>query len=313
MNSRRLEITCGEAPYLVSRYDVETGEAIPIWERVGMLDRKLRVVGENTQTEADWLEWAFRAFWATYGYEFQGDNVLIARVNLLMTFEEYLQDRWKRKPTKAEYEKIANIIVWNIWQMDGLTGTIPYGTPEEAFQQIDWFGLLDIGSNEERNKQPPCQIRNWTGGGSVEFLSLPVRGKKAMKFDFIIGNPPYQDETIGENKTFAPPIYHLFLDESYKIGDHVELIHPARFLFNAGSTPKEWNRKMLDDLHLKVLYYEPNSSKIFSNTDIKGGVAITYWPGSPLCGYRPADRVGERSLPGVSGEYWNRCPIPYRQ
>lgn len=97
-----------------------------------------------------------------------------------------------------------------------------------------------------------------------------------MKFDFIIGNPPYQDETLGDNATYAPPIYHLFLEESYKIADKVELIHPARFLFNAGSTPKEWNKKMLSDEHLKVLYYEQDSSKVFSNTDIKGGVAITY-------------------------------------
>ena len=95
-------------------------------ERAGLLDRKLRVVGENTQTEEEWLEWTMRAFWATYGYEFQGDNVLIARVNLLMTFEEYLQERWKRKPTRAEYEKIANIITWNIWQMDGLKYVVPY-------------------------------------------------------------------------------------------------------------------------------------------------------------------------------------------
>ena len=276
VNSRRLEITCGEAPYLVSRYDVETGEAIPIRERVGLLDRKLRVVGENTHTETEWLEWAFRAFWSTYGYEFQGDNVLIARVNLLMTFEEYLQDRWNRKPTRAEYEKAANIIAWNIWQMDGLTGTIPYGTPEEAFHQINWFEMLGGDQSEKKENQPRCLVHNWTGGGSVEFLSLPVRGKKAMKFDFIIGNPPYQDETIGENRTFAPPVYHLFLDEAYKVSDHVEMIHPARFLFNAGSTPKEWNRKMLDDSHLKVLYYEPNSAKIFPSTDIKGGVAITY-------------------------------------
>ena len=276
VDSRRLEITCGEAPYLVSRYDVETGEAIPIRERVGLLDRKLRVVGEKTRTEEEWLEWAARAFWATYGYEFQGDNVLIARVNLLMTFEEYLQERWKRKPTRGEYEKIANIITWNIWQMDGLTGSVPYGTPEEQFQQMDLFGMFEESSNEDKKKRPPCLVHNWTGGGSVEFLSLPVKGKKAMKFDFIIGNPPYQDETIGENKTFAPPIYHLFLDGTYKISEHVELIHPARFLFNAGSTPKEWNKKMLDDPHLKVLYYEPNSSKVFVNTDIKGGIAITY-------------------------------------
>ncbi len=97
-----------------------------------------------------------------------------------------------------------------------------------------------------------------------------------MKFDFIIGNPPYQDETLGDNKTFAPPIYHLFMDEAFKVADHVLLIHPARFLFNAGSTPKEWNRKMLNDKHLKVLDYNPKSSDVFSNTDIKGGVAITY-------------------------------------
>lgn len=97
-----------------------------------------------------------------------------------------------------------------------------------------------------------------------------------MKFDFIIGNPPYQDETLGDNKGFAPPIYNKFLENAYEIADAVEMIHPARFLFNAGSTPKEWNRRMLSDEHLKVLYYEQDSSKVFANTDIKGGVAITY-------------------------------------
>lgn len=97
-----------------------------------------------------------------------------------------------------------------------------------------------------------------------------------MKFDFVIGNPPYQDETLGENKGYAPPIYHLFLDGAYKVADKVELIHPARFLFNAGSTPKAWNQKMLSDPHLKVLHYEQDASGIFANTEIKGGVAITY-------------------------------------
>ena len=97
-----------------------------------------------------------------------------------------------------------------------------------------------------------------------------------MKFDFVIGNPPYQDESVGEQKQFAPPIYNLFMDESYKIANAVELIHPARFLFNAGGTPKEWNQKMLNDPHFKVFFHEQDSSKVFSNTDIKGGVAITY-------------------------------------
>lgn len=97
-----------------------------------------------------------------------------------------------------------------------------------------------------------------------------------MKFDFAIGNPPYQDNTIGDNDGFAPPVYDKFLDAACDIASKVELIHPARFLFNAGSTPKAWNEKMLNDSHFKVLDYESDCTKIFSNTDIKGGVAITY-------------------------------------
>ena len=94
-----------------------------------------------------------------------------------------------------------------------------------------------------------------------------------MKFDFVIGNPPYQEENINNNR--QAPIYHIFMDEAYKIATVTELITPARFLFEAGQTPKAWNKKMLSDPHLKVVMYEPDSSVVFSNTDIKGGVAIT--------------------------------------
>ncbi|MCO4648919.1 Type II restriction endonuclease [Streptococcus infantarius subsp. infantarius] len=97
-----------------------------------------------------------------------------------------------------------------------------------------------------------------------------------VKFDVVIGNPPYQEETTGENSTFAPPIYHKFMELAYQLSDKVILITPARFLFNAGSTPKAWNKKMLEDKYLKVIYFEQNSSNIFPNTDIKGGVAVTY-------------------------------------
>lgn len=97
-----------------------------------------------------------------------------------------------------------------------------------------------------------------------------------MKFDYVIGNPPYQDETLGDNKGFAPPVYNKFLDASYEIADKVEMIHPARFLFNAGSTPKAWNEKMLSDPHFKVLHYESDASVMFTNTEIKGGVVISY-------------------------------------
>lgn len=93
IDSRRLEITCGEAPYLVSRYDTSTGDYIDPVNRIGILDRKLRVVNENTANEEDWFKWTLRAFQSVYGYEYQGDNLLLARGNLLLTFVEYCQDR----------------------------------------------------------------------------------------------------------------------------------------------------------------------------------------------------------------------------
>lgn len=94
-----------------------------------------------------------------------------------------------------------------------------------------------------------------------------------MKFDVVVGNPPYQES---RENTLDYAIYNYFYDLAEKIGSEYILISPARFLFNAGSTDKKWNKKMLKDKHLKVAYYEQNSTKIFSNTDIKGGIAIIY-------------------------------------
>lgn len=102
-----------------------------------------------------------------------------------------------------------------------------------------------------------------------------------MKFDFCIGNPPYQES---QEDTSDRPVYNYFMDAAYGVADKVELITPARFLFNAGKTPKSWNQKILGDEHIKVAYYEQDSSKVFSNTDIKGGVAITYRDVNKHCG-----------------------------
>lgn len=275
IKARRLEITCGEAPFLVQRYDVASGEMIPLADRQGLLDRKLRLVKLFTDNEQDWFTWTCRAFQATYGYEFQGDNLLIARLNLLMTLEDVLKDRWGRQPTGQEYRKIINIIAWNIWQMDGLTGGLPFAQDKNKDRQMDLFSFLEAASPSPATPPASCRIYNWSADYSLNYQDL-TQGGKTMKFDFIIGNPPYQEETIGENKGFAPPIYHKFMDEAYKVSSRVELIHPARFLFNAGSTPKAWNEKMLNDEHFKIIHYEQDSSQIFPSTDIKGGIAISY-------------------------------------
>lgn len=281
VDSRRLEITCGEAPYLVSRYDMATGEIIPIKDRIGILDRKLRIVNENAATEEEWLKWTLRAFQAVYGYEYQGDNLLVARINLLLTYIDYIQERWDRKPTKKELEEVAKVISWNLWQMDGLKGSIPLGALYEEYHQLtifDIFGMEESSGEDEPEEYIPCRVYDWRGQNkSIEFNAFRERRNGSMKFDFIIGNPPYQDEVEdSENKTFMPPIYNQFMDATYEIADKVELIHPARFLFNAGQTPKAWNQKMLNDPHFKILYHEADASKVFPNTYINGGIAVSY-------------------------------------
>ena len=279
-----LEITCGEAPFLASRYDTVTGKWIDVNSRVGLLDRKLRVINENVSDEDDWIKYAFEAYQSTYGFEWQGDSLLIARENLLFTFIDYYADKFDKFPAKDILLSLANVIAWNIFQMDGLKFVVPYSCEPKIGEQLSLF-------DEEQSSRESCLgclsgdnskhigiysiIKNWRAKTTCRFYDLS--GGNKMKFDFIIGNPPYQgDVEESENKTFMPSVYNLFMDMAYELSDRVELVHPARFLFNAGQTPKTWNQKMLSDPNLKILYFEPDSSKIFPNTDIKGGVVISY-------------------------------------
>ena len=175
VDSRRLEITCGEAPYLVSRYDASTGDYIKLHNRIGILDRKMRVVNENTENKDEWWKWTTRAFQSVYGYEYQGDSLLLARVNILLSFVEYYFERWKNEPKEKEILSIANIIAWNIWQMDGLKNTVPFGKPYEEFRQITMF---DLCKEQEQEKQEavPCRIYDWRAGKSILFMSLKKEG-----------------------------------------------------------------------------------------------------------------------------------------
>jgi len=179
--SPRLEITCGEAPYLVSRYDTTTGKFIPIQQRIGMLDRKLRVVNENTQTPKEWLEMAEVAYKNIYGYEWQGDSLLLARENLLVTFIEYYQDKFGEKPSIESIQNIAHIVSWNLWQMDGLKFVIPKSCGDKEVVTEDLFGNKEVkiqpcmGCKKDDYFQHNgiyCKIMDWYQGKPIEFVSL---------------------------------------------------------------------------------------------------------------------------------------------
>lgn len=272
VESRRLEITCGEAPYLVNRYDAAKGAPIPVNERIGILDRKLQQITENTRRRCDWLNWTRKAVQATFGYEFQGDNLLIARINVLRSVEDHLVAAGYKKLATKELAELAEIVSWNLWQMDGLTGCVPFGKIKAEKPMTLFPGLFD-DELEEDDGRGEAVIKDWNNKDAIEYGRIKREGKK-MKFDYVIGNPPYQEESRGANESDTP-LYHYFYDSCAELAPYVELITPARFLFNAGGTPKSWNEKMLKSEHFKVLDYNPASKTIFPNTDIKGGVAIS--------------------------------------
>ena len=177
----RLEMACGEAPYLVSRYDATTGAPIAIGDRIGLLDRKLWIIHHNTPNISDempksqqkavkkkWRRQVYRAYQSVYGYEYQGDNLLLAREALFASYIEYYQAKWhtEKLPSRGSMQRIAEIISWNIWQMDGLTYGIPGKKPIEQLSE----GLFPI---EVQPDQRFCRIREWKG---IE----PLKGREII-------------------------------------------------------------------------------------------------------------------------------------
>lgn len=188
---RRLEISCGEAPYLVSRYDTTTGTIIPIEDRIGLLDRKLRIISENVDSDDEhtWIYWTIRAYQSIYGYEYQGDNLLLARENLLVSFIEYFYNRFGKNPRIEDIKKVANIISWNVFQMDATRYVTPDDSIEQRkndlsnlsdqdmesfnfdkkYQQLSFFSDLEFDDDNEKRY---CIVKNWRANKVIEFRKL---------------------------------------------------------------------------------------------------------------------------------------------
>lgn len=183
----RLEVCCGEAPYLVSRYDTVSGKAIESKNRIGLLDRKFRVINENVTSDEEWLDYALKAIKSVYGYEFQGDNLLIARENVLLDFVDYYFERFGKLPGEDLLIEVATIISWNLWQMDGLKYVVPFSCHNEVEKvvQLTLFGepeepKSDIcpgckANDSKKHNGKRCYIMDWEKNKKIKFVSLMWR------------------------------------------------------------------------------------------------------------------------------------------
>jgi len=184
----KLEITCGEAPYIVSRYDPvsDSQELLPLKKRVGFLDRKMSVISKYCDTLEDWIKWSIIAFQSSYGYEWQGDSLLIARENLLYTFIDYYEYKFKKSPSLKLQKEIAEIIVWNIFQMDGLKYVIPMSCKNEniivkgeetLFEKKEDYSIEKLCSGCEKKTAKNhngvyVKIMDWASGLTIRFVDM---------------------------------------------------------------------------------------------------------------------------------------------
>lgn len=175
-----LEITCGEAPYMATRYDMGTGEIIPLAERVGFIDRKLSRINAEVTDKAEWQRLVELAYKASYGFEWNGDSLLLARENLLYTYRDYYIEKWSEPPIYGLFEEIAKIISYNVFQMDGLTCTIPLSESKERVQQYQ-LTLFDLeGPKKEEWIIVPgkrVRIMNWDTN-KMEFFDKGMKERE---------------------------------------------------------------------------------------------------------------------------------------
>lgn len=181
----KLEIACGEAPFIVSRYNpvAHTGKLIKLENRVGFLDRKLKIVSKYCDKKDDWLFWAKEAFKASYGYEWQGDNLLIARENLLYSMIEYFEDKFGKRPPVKIQEEFAEIISWNIFQMDGLRYVVPMSCKHESKTVPgDWTLFEQMPDVVEKNECEGCKYNRIHKHNGKYVKIMDWEKKKVIKF-----------------------------------------------------------------------------------------------------------------------------------
>ncbi|MDE8039501.1 hypothetical protein PT033_06545 [Erysipelothrix rhusiopathiae] len=174
VNRSWIEITAGEAPYMVTRYDMETGELIPINERVGFLDRKLSRINSSVFEKTEWHDLAIQAYKSSYGFEWNGDSLLLARENLFFSYRDYYFDKWNENPNYEWQREIAVIISYNMFQMNGIDYTIPLSDTKERIVNNQLFFFED--DLEEKFIYKPgkrVKIMNWQKN-KMEFFDKGV-------------------------------------------------------------------------------------------------------------------------------------------
>src|SRR5574344_1546110 len=297
INAKILEAACGEVPYIAGMYDAATGEPVAVGSRAGHLDRKLSAAKARAGADsAAFHALAEAAVRSVYGYEWQGDSLLMSRINVLLSYAEHCEAATGAPPDEDRLARIACIVSWNFWQMDGLKGVTPLSCHDEpAVVSEALFGFDDECHGSEREKiacrgcvaggmanhnGTYCMIRPWDGRADAAERFADAGPCSRMRFDAVTGNPPYPVMDGDGTTDRSSPIYQMFFESAKSLAPRaISMIMPARWY--SGGKGLDWFReRMLGDDRIAEIRDFSDASDCFAGVEIKGGVCILLWDAS---------------------------------